>query len=189
VKVGTKGHKETAIPSKETDTMDTLDAIHTRRSIRTYRDQPVPEELIQKLLAAAMQAPSARNQQPWQFVVIDDRAILAKIPKFMPNAAMAGNAPLAILVCGDLGLEQSEGYWVVDCAAAVENMLLAAHALGLGAVWCGVYPRGQRMEGLRRLIGLPENVVAHSLVVVGYPAEQVQPENRYRPERVRRNRW
>ena len=169
--------------------MDTLDAIRTRRSIRTYLDRPVPEELIQKLLVAAMQAPSARNQQPWQFVVIDDRAILARIPKVMPNAGMAGSAPLAILVCGDLGLEQSEGYWVVDCAAAVENMLLAAHALGLGAVWCGVYPREPRMEGLRQLVGLPQNVVAHSLVVIGYPAEQVQPEDRYRSERVRRNHW
>ena len=169
--------------------MDTLDAIHTRRSIRTYLDRPVPEELIQKLLAAAMQAPSARNQQPWQFVVIDDRAILAKIPTFMPNAAMAGKAPLAILVCGDLNLEESEGYWVVDCAAAVENMLLAAHALGLGAVWCGVYPREPRMVSLRQLVGLPKNVIAHSLVVLGYGAEQIPAEVRYRPERVRRNHW
>jgi nitroreductase len=169
--------------------MDALEAIHTRRSIRKYLDQPVPEELIQKLLAAAMQAPSARNQQPWQFVVIDDRAILAKIPGFMPNAAMAGGAPLAILVCGDLSLETSEGYWVVDCSAAVENMLLAAHALGLGAVWCGVYPREPRMEGLRRLVGLPANVVAHSLVVLGYAAEQIPAADRYRPERVRHNRW
>ena len=169
--------------------MNTLDAIHTRRSIRRYLDKPVSEELIQKLLAAAMQAPSARNQQPWQFVVIDDRAVLAKIPDFMPNAAMAAKAPLAILVCGDLDLEKSEGYWVVDCAAATENMLLAAHALGLGACWCGVYPREKRMEGLRKLLGLPQNVIAHSLVVIGHPAEQVGAENRYREERVHRNRW
>ena len=169
--------------------MDTLEAIRTRRSIRTYFHRPVPEELIQNLLAAAMQAPSARNQQPWPFVVIDDRAILAKIPEFMPNAAMAEHAPLAILVCGDLSLEKSPGYWVVDCAAAVENMLLASHALGLGAVWCGVYPREPRMEGLRQLLGLPQNVIAHSLVVLGYPAEQVQPQDRFRPERVRRNHW
>ena len=169
--------------------MDTMDVIWTRRSIRKYLDQPVPEELIQKLLGAAMQAPSARNQQPWQFVVIDQRAILAEIPKFMPNAAMAGSAPLAILVCGDLDLEESEGYWVVDCSAAVQNMLLAAHALSLGAVWCGVYPREPRMDGLRRLMGLPENVVAHSLVVVGYAAEQVPPVDRFQPERVRRNHW
>jgi len=169
--------------------MDTLQAIHTRRSIRAYLDRPVPEELIQKLLATAMQAPSARNQQPWQFVVIDDRAILAKISEFMPNAAMAEKAPLAILVCGDLSLEKSPGYWVVDCAAAVENMLLAAHALSLGAVWCGVYPRDKRMEGLKRLIDLPNNVIAHSLVVLGYAAEQVVAEDRYRPERVHHNRW
>jgi nitroreductase len=176
------------IRRKET-AMEVIEAIHTRRSIRKYLDSSVPEESIQKLLAAAMQAPSARNQQPWQFVVIGDRSILTKIAELMPNAAMASKAPLGILVCGDLDLEKSEGYWVVDCAAAVENMLLAAHALGLGAVWCGVYPREPRMEGLKRLIGLPENVIAHSLVVVGYPAEQVRAENRYRAERVHRNRW
>ena len=169
--------------------MDTLDAIHTRRSIRRYLDEPVGEELVQKLLAAAMQAPSARNQQPWRFVVIDDRAILAKIPEFMPNAAMAAHAPLAILVCGDLELETSPGYWVVDCAAAAENILLAAHALGMGAVWTGVYPRDPRMDGLRKLVGLPDMVVAHSLVVIGYPAEQAKPVDRFQAERIRRNRW
>jgi len=169
--------------------LDTITAIHTRRSIRKYLDRPVPEELVQKLLAAAMQAPSARNQQPWHFVVIDDRKTLTEITTFMPNAWMAADAPLAILVCAELALEKSEGYWVVDCSAAVENVLLAAHALELAAVWCGVYPRPQRMEDLRRLIGLPEGIMAHSLVVVGYAGEQVPPENRYRPERVRRNRW
>jgi nitroreductase len=169
--------------------MDALETIHTRRSIRKYENRLVPEEMVQKLLAAAMQAPSARNQQPWQFVVIDDRAMLAEIPVFMPNAAMAGEAPLAILICGDLSLEKSEGYWVVDCAAATQNLLLAAHALGLGAVWCGVFPREPRMEGLRRLVGLPENVMAHSLVVLGFPADQVPREDRYRPDRVRRNHW
>lgn len=169
--------------------MDVLEAIHTRRSIRKFLDQPVGEDLIEKLLAAAMQAPSARNQQPWRFVVIDDRSILAKIPPFMPNAAMTAGAPLAILICGDLELEKSEGYWVVDCAAAAENMLLAAHALGLGACWCGVYPRENRMEGLRHLLGLPQNVMAHSLVVVGHPAEQPKPENRYQAARISRNGW
>ena len=114
--------------------------------------------------------------------MIDDCTVLAKIPDFMPNAAMAAKAPLAILVCGDLDLEKSQGYWVLDCAAATENMLLAAHALGLGACWCGVYPRQNRMEGLRKLIGLPQNVIAHSLVVLGQPAEQVRAENRYRAE-------
>jgi nitroreductase len=169
--------------------MDALEAIFTRRSVRRFDDRPVPEELIQKLLAAAMRAPSARDAQPWQFVVIDDRSMLAEIAEINPNAQMARHAPLGIMVCGDLGLEKSVGYWVVDCAAAVENILLAAHALGLGAVWTGVYPREERMDGLRRLVKLPDNVIAHSLIVLGYPAEQPPSRDSYRPDRVRRNSW
>lgn len=168
--------------------MDTLEAIHTRRSIRKYQDMPVPEDLVRQVLAAAMHAPSARNAQPWQFVVIDDRRLLAEIPRINPNAHMAGRAPTAILICGDLGLEKSPGYWVVDCAAAAENLLLAAHALGLGAVWTGVYPRENRIEGLNRLLDLPENVMPHSLIVLGYPAEQPAGEDRYRADRVHHNR-
>jgi nitroreductase len=169
--------------------MDALEAIRTRRSVRKYRDQPVPEELVQKLLAAAMNAPSARNGQPWQFVVIDDGRMLADVAEINPNAQMARSAPLGILVCGDLSLEKSQGYWIVDCSAAVENILLAAHALGLGACWTGVFPREERMKGLRQLVKLPENVIAHSLVIVGYPAEQPPPLERFRPERIHRNGW
>ena len=169
--------------------MDALEAIHTRRSIRKYQDKPVPEELLRQILAAAMHAPSARNAQPWQFVVIDDRQLLAQIPRINPNARMAARAPLAILICGDLTLEKSAGYWVVDCAAAAQNIVMAAHALGLGAVWTGVYPRQQRIDGLRRQLDLPENVVPHSLIVLGYPAEQPRTEDRYRADRVHHNRW
>ena len=169
--------------------MDVLDAIHTRRSIRKYEDRPVPETLVQRVLAAAMMAPSARNAQPWQFVVITDRELLAEVPRINPYAKMVARAPLAILVCGDLTLEISTGYWVVDCAAATQNLLLAAHGLGLGAVWTGVYPRTERMDGLRRLLKLPEHVVPHSLVALGYPAEQIASEERYRPERVHHNIW
>jgi nitroreductase len=169
--------------------MNTLDTIHTRRSIRKYEDRPLSAEVVQKLLAAAMQAPSARNQQPWQFVVIDERPLLGQIGQMLSNARMAQQAPLAILICGDLHEETSPGYWVVDCAAAAENMLLAAHALGLGAVWTGVYPREERMATLSQLIGVPSHVIPHSLIVVGYAAEEVPPQDRYRPERVRQNHW
>ena len=169
--------------------MDALEAIRTRRSIRKYQDKPVPEELIREVLAAAMSAPSANNAQPWQFVVISDRELLAEIPRVNPNAWMAEKAPVAILVCGDLTLEKFPGYWPVDCSAAVENMLLAAHALGLGAVWTGIYPKKERIEGLGRLFGVPEKVVPHSLIVLGYPAEQPASEDRYLPERVRHDRW
>ena len=169
--------------------MDTLEAIHTRRSIRKFEDRAVSADLVQKLLAAAMQAPSARNQQPWQFVVIDDRQLLGQIGQAFPNARMAQHAPLGILICGDLHEETSPGYWVVDCAAAAENMLLAAHALGLGAVWTGVYPREERMAGLSRLVGVPEHVIPHSLIIVGHAAEQVPPQSRFLPDRVRHNHW
>ncbi|MCR4412373.1 MAG: nitroreductase family protein [Thermoguttaceae bacterium] len=169
--------------------MDVLEALHTRRSIRQYQDRPVPAELIDRLLRAAMAAPSARNAQPWHFVVLDDRTLLDAIPEFAPNAPMVRGAPAAILVCAELRLELSPGYWPVDCAAATENLLLAAHGLGLGAVWCGIYPREERMAGFRRLLDLPKGIEPHSLVVLGYPAEHPPSQDRYRPDRVHRNGW
>ena len=169
--------------------MDTLEAIHTRRSIRTYLDKPVPEALITKLLAAAMAAPSARNQQPWEFVVITDREILRAISSINPYAQMAENAPLAILVCGNLQVETSPGYWVVDCAAAAQNLLLCAHASGLGGVWTGTYPNEERMDGYTELLDLPEHILPHTLVVVGYPAEQPPHQDRFKPERIHHNGW
>ncbi len=169
--------------------MDALEAIRTRRSIRKYKTTPVPEDLIRQLLVAATSAPSAGNQQPWQFVVITDRAILADIPKIHAHAQMVKDAPAAILVCADLSFEKHPGFWVVDCSAAVENLLLAAHALGLGAVWTGVYPVQKRMQEFCKAFNLPEHVQPHSLIVLGYPAEQPPSQDRYREDRVHRNRW
>jgi nitroreductase len=169
--------------------MDALETIRTRRSIRKYLDKPVPEGVLQQVLAAAMYAPSACNAQPWQFVLIDDQKLLQEIPKIHPYAVMAAHVPLAILVCGDVSLEQIPGYWVIDCSAAVQNLLLAAHALGLGAVWTGVYPQQDRVEGFRRLLGLPKNVIPHSLIPIGYPAEQPPQVERYRSDRIHRNVW
>jgi nitroreductase len=169
--------------------MDTLQAIRTRRSIRQYLDKPVPQDMLQQVLISAMHAPSACNQQPWQFVVIEDRKLLREVPKINSYAAMAAEAPVAILVCGDSSLETVPGYWVIDCSAAVQNLLLAAHALGLGAVWTGVYPQQERVEGFRRLLSLPKNVTPHSLVPLGYPAEQPPQEERYQTDRVHHNGW
>jgi len=167
--------------------MNTLEAIHTRRSIRTFTAEGVAEELLSQLLGAAMAAPSAGNQQPWQYVVISDKDMLAKIPSINPYAAMAPNAPLGILVCGDTRLEKYAGYWVIDCAAAVQNMLLAAHELGLGAVWTGVYPTMDRVEAFRSLCNVPEGVVPHSFIVLGHTLEQKKSVDRYKAERVHRN--
>ena len=111
-----------------------------------YLDKPIPPDVFQQVLSAAMYAPSACNQQPWQFVVLVDRKLLREVPKINSYAAMAADAPVAILVCGDSSLETVPGYWVIDCSAAVQNLLLAAHALGLGAVWTGVYPQQERVH-------------------------------------------
>ena len=115
--------------------------------------------------------------------------MLAEFARQNPNARMAAHAPLGILICGDLSLEKSPGFWVVDCAAAMENLLLAAHASGLGGVWIGIYPRQERMDICRRLFALPEQVIAHSLAILGFPAEQPPAADRFRPERVHWNRW
>ena len=169
--------------------MQTLEAIYTRRSIREYTDAKVPDEIIIEIIKAAMYAPSARNYQPWHFVVITDREILHKIPTVHPYAEMLYKAPLAVLVCGDLVLENNEKYIAVDCSAATQNLLLAAHDFGLGAVWLGLYPRTDRMAGLSKILKLPENIIPVSLVSVGYPAEDKPEENRFQESRIHRNLW
>jgi nitroreductase len=168
--------------------MDTFEALFNRRSIRQYTQQAVPDELVQTLLKAAMYAPSASNGQPWHFVVIRDRSTLDAIPSFHPHAAMVPQAQLAILVCGKVN-PAIPAYWLVDCAAATENLLLAAHASGLGAVWLGVAPRTERMEGMRKLIPLPEGIEPFALIPIGYPAEIKEQPDRFLPERIHNEHW
>ncbi len=169
--------------------MDALTAICSRRSIRLYTGKRVSREIVNELLRAAMCAPSAGNERPWHFLVLTDRAILDEIPKFHPYSGMLKQASVAVLVCGDAALERHTGYWVLDCAAASENILLAAHARGLGAVWCGVYPSGDRVDKLKKLLRLPESVVPFSLIPLGFPAEQKQTADRFDSSRVHENGW
>ena len=169
--------------------MEAIEAILSRRSIRRYTRQPVPDATVRQLLRAAMSAPSAGNAQPWQFVVITDRRLLDEIPTFHPYADMVKEASVAIVVCGDLRLEKYKGYWVQDCSAASENLLLAAHALGLGAVWVGVYPTEERVGRMQTLLGLPRHVTPLCLIPVGYPAERIERSERYEASRVHRNGW
>ncbi len=169
--------------------MDALTAIFTRRSLRLYTPKPVSHDVIHDILKAAMSAPSAGNERPWHFIVLTDRALLDEIPKFHPYSAMLKQAHAAILVCGDPTREKHKGYWVLDCAAATENMLLAAHAKGLGSVWCGVYPTEDRVQNLRSLLKLPEHIVPFSLLPLGFPAETKETANRYDASRVHENGW
>lgn len=169
--------------------MEAYEAILTRRSIRAYTAEPVSAELIHKLLVAAMSAPSAGNQQPWQFVVVTERRLLDALADLLPFGKMLKQAPLAVAVCGDAKGQPREGYWVQDCSAATENLLLAAHALGLGAVWLGVYPREERVAGVRSILSIPERVTPLCVVAIGHPAEPAGPADRYREERVHWNGW
>lgn len=168
--------------------LEALDAILTRRSIRRYTGEPVPTTAIEEILAAAMNAPSSKNLRPWHFLVITDRRILREVPSFHPHAKMVPDAPAAILVCGDLARDE-HGFWVQDCSAATQNILLSAHAKGLGAVWLGVYPLAERVAGFRRLLGLPETVVPLSLVPIGFPAVKKPREDRFDRSRIHGDRW
>jgi nitroreductase len=169
--------------------MDAMTALCSRRSIRLYTAKQVAKETVRDLLSAAMSAPSAGNERPWHFIVLTDRSLLDSIPQFHPYAAMLKQASVAILVCGDISLEKHRGYWVLDCAAATENLLVAAHAKGLGAVWCGIYPTEDRVANCRKLLGLPETIVPFSLVPLGFPAEIRQTGDRYEDSRVHENGW
>jgi nitroreductase len=169
--------------------MDALEAIRTRRSVRRFSDRKVDRAEVQTLLEAAMQAPSAANEQPWHFVVIDDRAALDAIPEFSPYAAPVRSAPLGILVCGDTRTLPFADFWIQDCSAATQNLLLAAHALGLGGVWTGVFPLPDRVEGFVRHCRLPDGVVPLAFVVLGYPAETPAPAARYHEDRIHKNTW
>jgi len=169
--------------------MDAMEAILGRRSIRKYTDQSVAEATLRELLAAAMAAPSAGNEQPWHFVVIDDRTILEAITRVHPYAAALKEAPVAIVVCGDTGVEKHEGFWVQDCSAATQNFLVAAHAKGLGTVWLGVHPDRERVGAIRKLVGLPASIVPLSIIALGHPAEHKEPAGRFDPTRIHVNRW
>jgi len=169
--------------------MDALQAILTRRSIRRYEPTPVTEDQLKDLLEAAMAAPSAGNQQPWHFIVVTERRTLDAIAAVHPHAQMLKEAPAAVVVCGDTTSLRHVDFWVQDCAAAVQNILLAATALGLGSCWVGVHPRAERETALRGVFNFPESIVPVAVVALGHGAEVKGPALRYQEERVHRERW
>ncbi len=167
--------------------MEFEEVVNKRRSIRNYKDKDVEDEKIEKLLDAAMRAPSANNRQPWHFVVIESEKTQDEIMDIHPYSSMLEEAPLAIAVCGNT--EKSEHYWVQDCSAATQNLLLMAENLGLGAVWLGVYPRKNRHERIGELLELPKHIIPLSIVAVGYPAEESREVDRFDEDNVHRERW
>lgn len=167
-----------------------LDNIATRTSIRDYEARPVEKEKIEKMLRAAMAAPTAMNKQPWHFVVVDQRNVLDALAGTNPYAKMLKKAPLAIVVCGNTDKMIEGGgrdFWIQDASAATENLLLAAHAMGLGAVWTGAYPSEERCISISKVLSLSDNLIPLNMIVVGYPAEQPQPKQKFKEENVSYN--
>lgn len=169
--------------------MDLINGIFTRRSIRKYKLGEVSQDQIDILLKAGMYAPSARNQQPWHFMVVNKKEILRLLSEVHPYAKMLTEAQLAILVLGDETLELSKDYWVVDCSAATQNILLAAHGIGLGAVWLGLHPREERKSDVRELFNLPNHIHPLSLISVGIPDQKIEKPERFKKERIHYNEW
>jgi len=168
-----------------------IENIMTRTSIRKYKDQPVEQEKIDIMLKAAMAAPTAVNMQPWHFIVIDDKKTIDLLSGQQPT-----NAPLLIAVCGDTnkttmpdGKGKLPDFWIQDVSAATENLLLAAHALGLGAVWTGVYPVMERTAEIANVLNCPNNIVPVVVVRIGYPDESPQPKNKFNEENISYNKF
>lgn len=168
-----------------------LQFIYSRRSVRQYTNQAIPETMLTDLLEAAMAAPSAVAKDPWHFVVLRSRAAMDKLATALPNGQMLKSAAAAFIVCGDLQQvhDQELSFLLQDCSAAIENILLAATALGLGACWLGIHPREERMKAVCSLFALPENIVPVSGISLGWPASESPARTRYNPAKVHQERW
>lgn len=169
--------------------MELLEGLLTRRSIRRYKKQEVSDSQLELLIKAGMYAPSAVNKQPWHFIIFRNKETIDKIIYFHQHADMLKNASAAILVCWDQLLQHDTGYGPVDCSAATQNILLAAHDLGIGAVWVGIYPREQRMQAVHELFRLPENIRPFSIISIGFPDEKKKQPDRFKPERIHYETW
>jgi nitroreductase len=169
--------------------MDSLEALKTRRSIRKYTNQKISDNDIKELLTCAMYSPSGLDRQPWHFIVIDKKELFIEIFLITSHADMIKEASHAIIICGDKKLEGNQGLLIEDISAATENLLIAAHSLGLGAVWIGIYPFDDIEKGVRKLLKIPDNVLPVSMAVIGYPAEIPEQPDRFKEDRIHFNKW
>lgn len=175
---------------EKSDAQAAINNIMTRTSIRQYTDRTISADTIETLLRAGMAAPTAVNRQPWHFVAVTDKAKLAELAG--RRGGMIKQAGLVIVVCGNLDKAMqgpAQAYWIQDCSAAAENILLAAHALGLGAVWTGCYPMDDRVAEVSNVLKLPEAIVPLCVIAIGYPAEQPEPKDKWSPENVSYNEF
>jgi nitroreductase len=169
-----------------------LNVIYTRLSVRQFTGEKVKKKDLMAMLKAGMSAPSAVNMQPWAFVVVTERGTLDKLCKALPYAKMLEKAGAAIIVCGvpDKDEIYSKDYWVMDCSLASGNILLAAHALGYGAVWTAAYADKDRMKSVREILSIPENIIPLNVIPVGVPANKDEkPKDKFREENIHWDKW
>ncbi|MBN2429914.1 MAG: nitroreductase family protein [Acidobacteria bacterium] len=173
--------------------MNCIEAILSRRSIRCFRAEPIPAETVELLLRAGMAAPSAMNLQPWEFIIVTDRVRLTAMAEIIPYGKMLPQAALAVFICGNMRRAPEQRrelmYWVLDCSAAAQNILLAAHGLNLGGVWLGVFPRQERMRGLAELFRLPSHIQPHSVLALGVPDETGAVKEKFDPNKIHEEEW
>lgn len=169
--------------------MDVFEALLTRRSIRKFTADPVSDEDLRLVLKAGMCAPSAHNSQPWHFILVRDKALLASIAERHPYAKMAAEAPVVIVVCANPEEAKEPGFWQQDCTAALENMLIAARGLNLGTVWCGMHPIEDRVAPIREMLNVPAQINMLALVVLGHPAQPFAAADRFNEGKIHLDRW
>lgn len=177
--------------------MDLYQGILTRRSIRKYTEQKISHEEIEEIIKAAQFAPSAHNKQPWEFLVIEDAETLTNLRNVQRWTSFAKNASCAIVVCGNTDVafsrdkeDEKWDYADIDCSLAAQNLMLAAHAKGIGTCFCGASPMPLVLDGLREMLNLPQNIRPVGIIVMGYPDEQpAEPKGRYAPEKIHWNKW
>ena len=169
--------------------MELFEALFNRRSIRKYTNEKVSDEQIEKIIEAGMYAPSAVNKQPWHFIVFRSQETIEALIEIHPNASMLKHASAGILICFDQHLQHDEGYGPVDCSAATQNMLIAAHGFGLGACWVGIYPRQNRIELLHKMLKLPEHVIPFAVISIGFPNEERNKPQRFQKDRIHIEKW
>ncbi|MCT4616545.1 MAG: nitroreductase family protein [Marinifilaceae bacterium] len=182
--------KETVITDNTAES--TIDIIHKRKSVRSYTDKKVSQEDLLKLVKAGMAAPTAVNKQPWAFIAIDNREVLDQLAEGLPYAKMLKKATAAIVVCGDTdkALEGwEEIFWVQDCSAATQNILLAAESIGLGAVWTAAYPAEDRMQTVIDILNLPKHIIPLNVIPIGYPKGEQKPKNKWKEENIHWQKW
>lgn len=188
-KEGMKDDEKTTASANTAEVV--MENILTRTSIRQFTDRPIAKDTLDQLVKAGMAAPTAVNKQPWAFVVVTDKPVLEALREGHPYSNLK-TATAAIIVCGNMN-EALEGeareYWVQDCSAATENILLAAHAYGLGAVWCGVYPNPERIPAVKEVLGLPEYITPLNIITLGYPDENPAPKDKWNPDKIHYQKW